>query len=251
VPAADPRRAAVLDAHAELHRDERAEAGRVEDAGHAEHALAREAGRLHRHVAHRVERVGDDDEDAVGGVAHGLLDDGSDDPCVLRHQVVAAHARLAGEARRDDHDVRAGRIRVVVRAGHARVVADDGGCLGEVEALALRQALHDVDEHDIGESRLGDPLGGRGTDIAGADDGNLVTRHRGWAPFGAHSGGTSHSSPAVTPAVVDAEKATQPAAPQLPLSRQRLPRVGRRCPRGHCRRPLSRDGARAGPSGLG
>ena len=81
-----------------------------------EHPLAREARRLQGHVDHRVERIGDDDEDRVGRVPDGLLDDGADDPGVLGQQVVAAHARLAGQAGGHDHDVRAGRVGVVVRA---------------------------------------------------------------------------------------------------------------------------------------
>ena len=71
---------------------------------------------LQRDVAHRVERVRDDDQDRVGRVLRGLLDDRLDDPRVLREEVVAAHPGLAGEARRDDDDVGAGRVRVVVRA---------------------------------------------------------------------------------------------------------------------------------------
>ena len=74
---------------------------------------------LLRDVAHRVEQVGDDDQDRVRRVAHRLLDDGPDDPGVLGEQVVAAHARLAGAAGGDDDDVGAGGVRVVVRSDHA------------------------------------------------------------------------------------------------------------------------------------
>ena len=130
-----------------------------------------------RDVAHRVERVGDDDQDRVRRVAHRLLDDGPDDPGVLGEQIVAAHARLAGQAGRDDDDIGAGGVRVVVRSDHARVVPDDGGGLGKVEALALRQPLDDVDEDDVGDARLRDALGGRRADVAGADDRDLVAGH--------------------------------------------------------------------------
>ena len=71
----------------------------------------------------------------------------------------------------------AGGVGVVVGAGDPRVVADDRRRLGEVEALALRQPLDDVDEHDVGEAGLGDALRGRGADVAGADDGDLVASH--------------------------------------------------------------------------
>ena len=101
----------------------------------------------------------------------------ADDAGVLGQQVVAAHPRLAGEAGGHDDDVRARRVGVVVRADDPGVVADDRRGLGEVEALALRQALDDVDEHDVGQAGLGDALGGRGADVAGADDGDLVAGH--------------------------------------------------------------------------
>ena len=114
---------------------------------------------------------------ASGECGRGLLDDRADDPGVLRQQVVAAHPGLAGEAGGDDDDVGAGRVGVVVGADDPGVVADDRRRLGEVEALALGQALDDVDEDDVGEAGLGDPLGGRGADVAGADDGDLVAGH--------------------------------------------------------------------------
>ena len=55
----------VLHGHAEFLGDERAEPSRVQHAGHPQDAFAREAGSLHRDVAHRVQRVRDDDQDRV------------------------------------------------------------------------------------------------------------------------------------------------------------------------------------------
>ena len=120
---------------------------------------------------------------ASGECFAGLLDDGPDDPRVLGQQVVPAHPGLARQARGHDDDVGAGGVGVVVRAEDPGVVPDDRGRLGEVEALALRQALDDVDQDDVGEAGLGDALGGRGADIAGTDDGHLVTGHGRLAPF--------------------------------------------------------------------
>ena len=115
--AAEDEGVGVGDADAELLGDERPEAGRVEDARHAEDALARKAGRLEGNVAHRVEGVRDDDQDRVRRMLGGLLDHGPDDPRVLGEEVVAAHPGLAREARGHDDDVGTGRICVVVRAG--------------------------------------------------------------------------------------------------------------------------------------
>ena len=114
---------------------------------------------------------------ASGECFAASVDDRPDDAGVLGQEVVPAHPRLAGEPGRDDDDVGAGRVGVVVRADDPAVVADDRGRLGEVEALALGQALDDVDEDDVGETGLGDPLGGGRADVAGADDGDLVPGH--------------------------------------------------------------------------
>ena len=45
---------------------------------------------------------------------------------------------------------RAGRLLVAVRADDGRLVAEHGAHLVDVERLALRQALLDVDEDDVG-----------------------------------------------------------------------------------------------------
>ena len=63
------------------------------------------------------------------------------------------------------------------------VVADDRRRLGQVERLALRQALHDVDQHDVGQAGLGDSLGGGRADVAGADDGDEGMGHAERTPF--------------------------------------------------------------------
>ena len=64
--AAEHERANIFDAHARLLRDEGAIARRVKGAGHADHAVLRESRRLQGDVAHRVERIRDDDQDRVG-----------------------------------------------------------------------------------------------------------------------------------------------------------------------------------------
>ena len=70
--------------------DEGPEAGAVQDARHADDALAREAARLQGDVDHRIERVGDDDQDRVRRVLGRLPDHVPDDGGVLEKQVVAS-----------------------------------------------------------------------------------------------------------------------------------------------------------------
>src|SRR5262249_61593597 len=57
------------------------------------------------------------------------------------------------------------------------VVAMHGPRLGEVEGLALRNPVNDVDEHDVAELTLHRILGDGGADVAGADHGDLRASH--------------------------------------------------------------------------
>ena len=115
-------------------------------------------------IEHRVRRLRD----------HDLLGDGADDLLVRRHEVVAAHARRAGRPAVIDDDVRAGRLLVAVRADDGRLVAEDGAHLVDVERLALRQSLLDVDEHDVRVVARREHLRARRADVARADDRDLL-----------------------------------------------------------------------------
>ena len=100
---------------------------------------------------HRVERIGDADDESVGRV---LLDAGADrfhDLEIDAEQVVAAHAGLARDAGGDDDDVGAGDLGVGRGALELGVEALDGAGFGEVERLALRHAVDDVEQHDVAE----------------------------------------------------------------------------------------------------
>jgi hypothetical protein len=95
----------VLDRHAEFHRHERTHASRVQHAGHADDAFARKLGQSEKRLRHRVERVGHWNHNRIRTVLHEIRCDTLHDLEVVAHQIVAAHARLARLARRDDHDV--------------------------------------------------------------------------------------------------------------------------------------------------
>ncbi len=126
---------------------------------------------------HGVERVGDDDDE---GARRVLPDAGAD---LLHHlevdadEVVAAHAGLARHAGGDDADLGAFDVGVGVGAFEVAVEAFDGAGLGDVERLALRQAFHDVEEHDVAKLLEADQVGERAADHATADQGDLRTRH--------------------------------------------------------------------------
>ena len=114
---------------------------------------------------------------ASGERSRDLLGDALDDLAVRGEQVVAAHAGLARQARGDHDDVGARGLVVGVRADDVRLVADHRPGLVQVERLALRQALDDVHQHDVGVVTLGQPLRGRRADVARSDDCDLPS-HR-------------------------------------------------------------------------
>ena len=89
------------------------------------------------------------------------------------HEVVAAHARRARLAGGDDDHVGAGRLVVAVRADDARLEAEHGAHLVDVERLALREVLDDVDEDDLGVVAAGQLERAGRAHVAGADDGHL------------------------------------------------------------------------------
>ena len=107
-----------------------------------------------------------------------------DDRLVRRDEVVAAHARRARLAGRDHDDVGAGRLLVPVRADDGRLEAEHRPGLVHVQGLALREALDDVDEHDVRVVAACDSERTGGADVPGADDGDLLPAVHWRVPFG-------------------------------------------------------------------
>ena len=96
-------------------------------------------------------------------------------------EIIAAHAGLARNAGGDDADTRALDRLVGIGAGHLEVVPVDRRRLHEVEALALWNALGDVEQHHVAKVLETDKVCQGAADLACADQCNLVTRHVGRA----------------------------------------------------------------------
>ena len=92
-------------------------------------------------------------------------------------KIVAAHAGLARDAGGDDHDIRTGNRRVGVGASIADVEAVDRRRFGDVQCLALRNPLGDVEEHHIPKVLQSGKVGERAADLSGADQRNLSAVH--------------------------------------------------------------------------
>ena len=143
----------------------------------------RQAAALLQRPHHGVERIGDADDE---GVRRVFLDAGAD---LIHHleidaeQIVAAHAGLARHAGGDDAHVGAFDGLVGVGAGEFRVEALDRRGLRDVERFALRDALRDVEHHDVAEFFEADQVSERAADLAGADQCNLLARHEEATPI--------------------------------------------------------------------
>jgi hypothetical protein len=166
-----------------FHRDvefvgeEIAEARGVQHARHADHLLVRHARGLLQRPHHGVERVGDADDEGIGGI---LLDAGAD---LLHHlevdaqQIVAAHAGLARHAGGDDADLGVVERLIGIGAGEMRVEAVDRGRLRDIQRLALRHALGDIEHDHVAELFQANEVSQRSADLTGANQCNLVARH--------------------------------------------------------------------------
>lgn len=98
---------------------------------------------------------------ASGGELQSLIDNALDDLCVDADQILAAHARLARHAGRDDDDLGARRRSIAVRivrqsrdALHRRVKVQHVSRLHDVDGLAFRHAFLDINEDDLAAERL-------------------------------------------------------------------------------------------------
>ena len=82
---------------------------------------------------------------------------------------------LRGKSGGDDHDVGIRGFLVRICSDELYVKAVDRRGLCKIERLALRRALDDIDQNDVGELFARDPMCSRRTDISGADDGNFIS----------------------------------------------------------------------------
>ncbi|MDF9866084.1 hypothetical protein M2437_005066 [Methylorubrum pseudosasae] len=92
-------------------------------------------------------------------------------------EIVTAHAGLARHARGHDHHVRPGDRGIVAGARILGIEAVDGSGFGDVERLALRHAVDDVEQHHVTEFLEAGEMGQRAADLSGADERDLAACH--------------------------------------------------------------------------
>src|SRR5262249_12968679 len=155
--------------------------GRVEPARHADNFMLGQTAALLQRPHHGVERVGNTDHERVRRILLDARSDLTHDLEVDVEQVVAAHAGLARNTGSDNAHIGALDGIVGIGAGKFGVEIVHWRCLGDIERLALRNALHDVEHHDVTKFFQSNEVGQRAANLADADQRNLVTRHGGKA----------------------------------------------------------------------
>src|SRR4030095_7827693 len=98
-------------------------------------------------------------------------------------QIVAAHAGLARQPCRNDHNIGVISLVVGIAADHAHVETFDWRCLRQVQRFALWHTLNNVDQHDIAKFLCGGPVGGCRTNITCANNSNLISRTHFFSSF--------------------------------------------------------------------
>src|SRR5688572_29049024 len=95
----------VLHGNIQRFREETTHTCRVQDSGHADHAMFRKSRAAKRDLTHRIEWVRDDYENGVGRALYDLINDLPDNIRIRFQKIVTTHSRFAGETRRNDNDV--------------------------------------------------------------------------------------------------------------------------------------------------
>src|SRR5439155_8761627 len=175
--ASENKCADVLDRDFELLGEKIAKASAVENARHADDAIVRQARGFAHQGDHRIERIGDDNDEGLRAMLLDGSADSGDDLAVDAQQIVTTHARLARNAGSADDNIRSCERGVVVRSNKLRIEAFDRRALCNIETLALWNAFDDINQHDVTEFLQTDEQRQRASDISGAYQGDLVASH--------------------------------------------------------------------------
>ena len=167
---------------AEFLGQEMPETTRVEHARHADDLLVRQAGKLAQRPDHCVQRIGDTDHERIGRVGGNALTDGFHDFQVDAKQVVAAHAGLARHTGGDDDHIGARYVGVIGGAFHIGIEPCGGAGLGDIQGLALGDAIRNVEQDDIAQFLECYQMGKRAADLSCADKGDLGSGHERRSP---------------------------------------------------------------------
>ena len=96
---------------------------------------------------------------------------------LIADEIVAAHARFAGDAGGNNDDVRILDTGVGISARDLGIETFNGRRFDQVEGFPLRSSFHDIEKNDVTELFESSEMGKGAADIAGADEGDFVAGH--------------------------------------------------------------------------
>ena len=149
--AAEDKGGDVFGGNLEFFGQEKAKARRIENAGHADHLVVGQSRGVAQHHNHDIQRIGDADDEGFRAVGLNAFADRLHDFGIDAQQVVAAHARLAGDSGGDDDHVSAADGAIAFGPLNAGVEAFDGRRLRNIQGLALRSSADDIEQDDVAQ----------------------------------------------------------------------------------------------------
>src|SRR5262249_46736607 len=144
---------------------------------HPHDALLRKSADTERRLYHRVERVADNNNDAVWRVLYDFLRDSLNDPVIRFQEIVTAHPRLTSNAGGGHHKVRLRSVSIRIRSIKPAVVSSDRGRLCKIQRLALRHPFEDVYQDNIRQFLIYDALPRGRTDVGGSNNTDFPSCH--------------------------------------------------------------------------
>ena len=167
----------IFDGDIKLLGKEMTEARRVQHASHADHFIFRQAGEFLQRPDHRIQRIGDTNHKSIGRIFFNAL------AHLLHHfqidfnQIIAAHARLARHTCGDNHHISALDLGIGFCAFQRSVKMADRRALRQIQCLALRNTVNNVENDNIAKFLETGQMRQRAADLTTTDKCYFVASH--------------------------------------------------------------------------
>ena len=152
-------------------------ARRVQHAGHAHHFVFRQAGKFLQRPDHGIKRIGNTNDKGLGRVFFDALADLPHDFQINLDQVVAAHAGFARHTGGNDDNVGTANGGIGFRAFQRGVKAANGRAFSQIECLALRYAVDNIENDNVAKFLQAGEMCQRAADLSATNECDFFTSH--------------------------------------------------------------------------